>query len=417
MFNAAAMFRSIPAIIFFSLLSFRTVQAQLAVDSRALSADIVRIISKDLFDMNSLPFTQPMVETFNAASNAGMYGTAPVPAADTFYIRVGIAAMAGLVSESRRSYQPGIPTEPTENEVADAFALLIANKIKEIFKRGVEEDSIRIPGRSGTILGNRAAEFHLNNDYLRREIRKDTLYRQAILLGLDSTIIDDALAGLPAVLSLPAGADISAILALVPQVEIGALYGTELLLRFIPPITLDTNIGRFSFFGAGLRHNVSRYLTRQVDLTLLVGFQHMSLTNNVGVTNARLEANGSTFSSAIRAGKRFGPLSLYGGAGLQLSEIAITYRYTLPRQIQAQLQLITPIDLNGDGRIEDDEYVPDPENGFPGDTKPQTSRIRITDAAATLTFGAVCALGPVNIFADFNLGSFSILSGGITVNL
>ena len=31
------------------------------------------------------------------------------------------------------------------------------------------------------------------------------------------------------------------IMAAVPQVEVGALYGTELLLRYIPPIRLDAS--------------------------------------------------------------------------------------------------------------------------------------------------------------------------------
>lgn len=389
--------------------------AQLQIDSKTLSADIVRIISKDLFDLNSIPFMQPMVETFNAAANAGLYGTAHIPAADTFYARIGLRATAGLVRDDQKTYRPHIPTEPTENEVAGGLALLIANRIKEIFKRGMAEDSIRVPERSGTILGNTPADFHLNNDYLLREIRKDTLYQQAVEFGLDPGIIDQAITGLPDVLALPGGADISTIIAVVPQVEVGAVYGTDLLLRFIPPVRLDTNVGRFSFWGIGLRHNLSQWFTDDVDIALLAAYQRTSLTNTVGVTRAELQAEGSTFNGTLCAGRTFGRLSLYGGVSLQRTEIDITYLYTLPRQLQAQLGLIAPKDLNGDGRIDDDEFVPDPANGFPGDTKPQTSRVRVTETGISGTLGVSAAIGPVRFVADLNVGMFNVLSAGIAI--
>ena len=407
----------IPFSVALLLLTRITVYAQASVDTRELSADIVRVLSKDLFDINSIPFMQPMVETFNATSNAGFYSAASIPTTDTFYLRIGLRGTFGIVRDDQKTFTPNIPTRPTENKVASQLALLIANRVKEIFKRGVEEDSIQVPTQSATILGDVSANFLLNNNYLLREIRKDSVYTQAIALGLDSTLIDDIIIGLPGALTLPSGADLSTIIAVVPQIEVGALYGTELVLRYIPPIKLDTNVGRFTFWGAGLRHSLSQYFSSTFDLALFLAWQNTSLENSVGVTNAQLEVNASTFNGAIQASKQLGTFFLYSGIGLENTRIDMTYRYTLPRQLQAQLELITPIDLNSDGIITDDEFVPDPENGFPGDTKPQTSTLDISDTSINFTIGIDFKAGPFHLLADIKLGTFNVFSSGISVDL
>ena len=80
------------------------------ISSNELSADIVRVLSRDLFDINSIPYLQPMVEAFNATSNAGFYHTAHVPAQDTFYVRVGVRGMSVFVRDDQRLCQPLSPS-------------------------------------------------------------------------------------------------------------------------------------------------------------------------------------------------------------------------------------------------------------------------------------------------------------------
>ena len=416
------MLRSTVRISFFTLCFVATLlcysytlYGQVVIDTKELSADIVRVLSKDLFDLNSVPFMQPMVEMFNATSNAGFYGAAVIPTSDTFYVRIGLRGTVGLVRDDQRTFKPNIPVGPTENMVAGKLAVLIANRMKAIFKQGIEEDSIQVPPESATILGNMPADFFFNNGYLLREIKNDTVYKQAIALGLDSSLIEQVITGLPSALALPSGADISTIFAVVPQIEIGALYGTELILRYIPPIKLDTNVGRFTFFGVGAHHNLSQYFTDKFDLAFLFAWQSTSLENNVGVTNAKLEVDASTFNTTIHGSKQFGKLALYAGVGLESTQIDMVYRYTLPRQLQAEIGLITPIDLNNDGTITNDEFVPDPENGFPGDTKPQTSTVKLSDTGINFTLGTDYQLGPVHLFADFKLGKFNVASAGLSV--
>ena len=389
------------------------------ISSNELSADIVRVLSRDLFDINSIPYLQPMVEAFNATSNAGFYHTAHVPAQDTFYVRVGVRGMSGFVRDDQRLYSPGIPTGETDNDVASPLAILVANRVKAIFRKGVEEDSIQVPPEAATVLGSLQANFDLNGDYLLREIRKDPVYRQAVLLGLDTAVIDEVILQLPGALALPPGADIDRIMAAVPQIEIGALYGTELLLRYIPPVRFDTTVGTFTFWGLGLKHSVSQYLPESVPLQLAVQFvyQQTSLSNRVGVTAAELEADAVIMNGNVHASYGLDRFTLYGGLALESTAIDARYTYTLPRQVQAHLGLIAPIDLDGDGTITDDEFVPDPENGFPGDTKPQTSHISLDALSAKGTLGAAARIGPVTLALDYGIGSLNVLSIGLMVDV
>lgn len=387
--------------------------------SNALSADIVRVLSKDLFDINSVSYLQPMVEAFNATSNAGFYCSAYVPSEDTLYVRAGLRGMVGFVREDQRTYRPGIPTEATENRVADPLAVLIANRIKTIFRKGVEEDSIVVPPKAATLLGLLDASFDLNGDYLLREIRNDSIYRQAVALGLDSSAIDDVIRQLPGALVLPPGADIAAVMAAVSQIEVGAFFGTELLIRYIPPVRFDTTVGNFTFWGIGLKHSISQYLPGHIPLELAAQFvyQETSLRNTVGVTAAELEADAVIMNANFHASYALDLFTFYGGLAVESTGIEATYTYTLPRQLQAQLGLITPIDLNGDGRITDDEYVADPGNGFPGDTKPQVSYITIDALSGKLTVGAAATLGPITVNADYGIGSMNVLSLGAIIAL
>ena len=405
--------RTIPIILAILLAYATDIAAQ--TDTRELSADIVRVLSKDLFDQNSIPFLQPMVEAFNATTNAGFAGRVKIPAEATLYVRVGLRGMAGLARDDQRTYAPSLPTAETTNDVASPIALIIASRVKEIFRRGLAEDSIQVPSSAATVLGFSETDFDLNGGYLLREVRKDPVYQQLVGLGLDSSVIDDIILQLPGALTLPTGADISTLFAVVPQIEVGALYGTELLVRYIPPITIDTNVGRFTFVGLGLRHSISQYLPPDIpiDLAASLTWQTTSLSNVVGVTGSQLAADATIISGGLLGSYDIDNISLYSSLTLESTEIEATYRYTLPRQLQAQLGLITPIDLNGDGRIEDDEFVPDPENGFPGDTKPQQSVVDLQTLTAKGTIGMSVEIGPVGLSLDYGLGSLDAFSIGL----
>jgi hypothetical protein len=57
--------------------------------------------------------------------------------------------------------------------------------------------------------------------------------------------------------------------------------------------------------------------------------------------------------------------------------------------------------------------IPTPEQ--PGDTQPQQSIVKVANTNINAVFGACAQIGPIRIFADYNISQFSILTGGIEV--
>lgn len=382
-----------------------------------LTVELVRLLSKDLFELNSIPFLEPMVTAVNATSNARFYHMAYVPANDTLYFRFGVHGMMGFVRDNQKTFVPRIPTDSTmPTGTTDELLATIYQRIKAILKRGVETGNIIPPASSPTILGSGKETLPLPVNYLREEIKNDPLY--SLLDSSARVTLDNALAGLPPNLDLPPGSNINTVAAAIPQVEIGAVLGTELLVRFIPPVRLSETIGDFSFWGVGLKHSISQYINDPwLDIAAQVVYQGTTLENTVGATNAKLTSKATFWNGNIHASKRFGAFTAFSGFSVENVDISADYVYSLPRSLQASLKLIVWKDANGDGQAQDDEYVPDPQNGYPGDTKPQKSTVALNDTNMKWTIGGAVQLGPVSIFADYSISKFNIFSGGIGVSL
>ena len=399
------------------------------------TVNLVRMMSRDFFELNSIPYLEPMVVAVNATSNARFYHSAYVPKNDTLYFRFGVHGMMGFVHDDQKWYVPTIPTNSNLLDNRDTVDF-VYDAIKDIFRRGLETGNIVPPERSPTVLGFGIDTFFIPVSYLREEVKNHFLY--PTLDSAQRAELDKALSGLPLSLNLPPGGNINTILAAIPQLEIGALYGTELLIRFIPPIEIDTTIGDFSFWGVGLKHSISQYFSDpDFDLAAQVVYQNTKLENVVGVTESRLEAKANIWNVNVHASKRFDWFTAFSGLSLDNLSIKADYIYTLPRDLQASLNLITWKDFNNDGINQPEEYVADPDHiwvdkngdglrqvdefdyapgqGYPGDTNPQVSTVELTQTSVKWTIGGAAQFGPVVMFLDYSIGKFNIFSGGLEV--
>jgi len=227
----------------------------------------------------------------------------------------------------------------------------------------------------------------------------------------------NAISKLPSSFALPTGGNVNTVFAAIPQIEIGSLWGTELLIRLIPSIKLDKNIGNFSFWGIGLKHSISQYFTPKdtekkpwCDVAIQAVYQGTSLENKVGVTNAELKSDATIWDANIHASKSIsGIIDVYTGFSYEKISINSSYKYLLPVELQMQLGLLRhfPIDT-----------IPyaEPEKGYPGDTKPQTVTSSLTDTNAKWIIGLAKEFGPVAVFADYSISKFNIFSAGIEVS-
>ncbi len=393
---------------------------------------MARMFGKDIFELNGVPYLQPTVEAMNATSNARFYNQSFVPSkVKKPYFRIGIHGMYGVVPSSKKTYAPQLPMHKLTSEefgkygsvdiinqtfsITDTAGLIYA-VLKHMLYDGVQKGSINVPGSAPTSLGNGKVAFDLPPDTLQKLFENLSVEGFKIYPYLPPEIRDSIskiFNSLPQFFNLPEGANINYLMAMVPQVEIGALYGTELLLRFIPPVNMGKDIGKFAFWGIGLKHSISQYFNdgdepeqRYFDMAIQVVYQGTSLKNSIGVTNADLTADATMWDFNLQASKHFeGILDVYTGLSYDMIDIKSDYVYYLPIEMQWELGLIDKYNYDNPN------FEPTP--GHPGDQNPQKATISLNDANIKWVIGISKQIGPIGIFLDFNMGRFNIFTGGL----
>jgi hypothetical protein len=401
-----------------------------------LAVDLTRVILKDVFESNAVPFVQPMVNTINATSNARFYSNAYVPKkVKKAYVRISLNGMAGLINDDLRWYTPSLDLGPRE-DVATGLArygsfklvdgrptYVIGNTyndtlglstllMKELLRDSQAEGYFGIPSRAASLFGyapGNAVVLPTKGD-ITTVLRKRPEY---LLLDSAGRAGIDALfqtLTLPSALTLPPGANLSRLIAAVPQIEIGSLFGTELLVRFVPPVELDTNVGDFAFYGVGLRHSISQYFPeRWFDCSIQGVYQHTTLTNTIGLTESKLSATAKIMSANLQIGKQLGRyVDVYGAASYEHIDVTSTYTYTLPQETQIQLGLLPEPPLG-------EKAVPTAEQ--PGDQRPQTSTVLAENLNVKYTVGISAHCGPWRAALDMNFSNFNIATLGIAYTI
>ncbi|MFA7325220.1 MAG: DUF6588 family protein [Candidatus Kapaibacterium sp.] len=409
-------------IVFIILFTFNAHSQENVINESAV--ELSRIIGKEIFELNGVPFTQPIVTATNATANSGFFNTAYIPKKDSLYFKISVNYMHGFVPESDKSYSPSFPTEE--------FSLIEATKyvsfgngqfnvtdtvglytylLKTLLYDGVADGSIIVPDRTATLLGKDNKNIEITEDSFRSNAEK----RISGLEALTNTKLSEdlkqeiykTLDGLPGSFDLPKGSGMNAMQFAVPQIEIGSYMGTELLIRFIPKINYGQTIGDFGFFGIGLKHSISQYFfefeqERTFDLAVQFAYQKSTLDNIFGETNATLTSNANIINFNIQGSKSFEDLfDVYTGISFEQIDISADFVYTLPIATQVELKLV------------DENKQVDPARGYPGDTKPQTTSLKVDDFNIKWVLGIKKDFGPIAIFASYNVSKFDIFNGGI----
>ena len=161
----------------------------------------------------------------------------------------------------------------------------------------------------------------------------------------------------------------------IPQIT-GSFMSTELLIRYLPKISVGNE--DLNFFGFGVRHSISQYIPL-IPVDLAVQFLYNKLT----VSNL-IDANSIAFNGEVS--KTFGMLTAYGG--LQYESTKFDLSYTLegdPTSADPSLRQTREIKASIDGK-----------NNF------------------RVILGASVKLALVVLNVDYNLSSQSILTGGLS---
>jgi hypothetical protein len=251
---------------------------------------------------NARPFLQPVVDAVHANIHAGLFVPA---AADGLHIGVEVVAMGIVIPDDRKTFTP----QPY-------------NKTVEFTRNGVTYlgDLDIAPSELPTAAGLK--KKYTFTGRLKRIRPKGLPY---VPNPIYDSIQQDAS------VSVGGYQDLSTIIFGTPQLTIGSLYGTEVMVRFLPAIRVE-DIGEVNSFGIGIRHLISRYVESPVDVAGSIMYQTFTLHASDEGYNAGLDL--SSVSAQLFASKNL-PLGIvvltpYAGAGWESGSVDVRYDFADP---------------------------------------------------------------------------------------
>jgi len=168
---------------------------------------------------------------------------------------------------------------------------------------------------------------------------------------------------------------------MTPQLSVGTVYGTKLIVRYLPPMDLGEELGEFNYSGFGIQHNPKAWVFLPIPVDICASFftQKMVLGNYI-------KASATAFG--INVSKQFGfrmlNITPYAGLLMENSKMEFSYEYVIGEN---------------------------PVTGQPMD--PQEIKFEIEgENSGRLTLGTSFRLGVFNINADYNIGAYNSITAG-----
>ncbi|MFZ1731844.1 MAG: DUF6588 family protein [Bacteroidota bacterium] len=155
-------------------------------------------------------------------------------------------------------------------------------------------------------------------------------FQTATVVGAAGTTITSSDPANPPI-SFPDGTGLNSFLTAIPQISFGPIVGTDIILRGLPPSSFDDKVGKFSFYGAGLKHELTHYLDVPFDLALVAGYQKFTIGDVV---------DGSSLAGMLQVSKEFGGLTFFGGVGYESYTIDVSYTY-VPNDATLQSEAVS----------------------------------------------------------------------------
>ncbi len=279
------------AVLILLVLSFSETSAQ----------EFAREVSQFVGD-NARPFLQPVADAVQSNIHAGLFG--PAFYADGLHIGVQLTLMAIPIPDDRKTFTPN-PFSKTVEFTYNGLPFLGDLEIA--------------PSEFPTAVGLSKKQTFVGR--LKRIRPKGSPY----IPGVYDFIQQNA--------TVSAGGyqDISTMFFAAPQLTIGSLFGTEIVLRYLPSIDVP-DVGEVGSFGIGLRHGIGRYVQLPVDVSVQAMYQSMSMKANDKEYN--VDADLSAFLLQLSASRTF-PFGLvsvspYLGVGYESSSLDVSYVFADP---------------------------------------------------------------------------------------
>ncbi len=214
-------------------------------------------------------YIQPLVDVMGANVNAGLYHTASMSKLFGFYI--GVKGMAVFVPSSMKSFTAELGSDYNPSSVNTA-----------------------------TVLGDKNGGARTRYQNIQEDV------------------------------NLPGGIGLKIVPLAVPQVSVSTM-NSEILVRFVPSVKINDDVGSVNLFGVGLGHSISQYIPMfPINVAVQGVYQQLKVGSYLKAT--ALNVN-------IHASKSFIFFTIYGGAGYESFSADINYSYQPPVGSQQNVSL------------------------------------------------------------------------------
>jgi len=133
--------------------------------------------------------------------------------------------------------------------------------------------------------------------------------------------------------AIPAGFELSSAPLIMPQINVGLIFGAELAIRYVP-FTFEGT--RMNFFGIGVKQELNRFplfkpIPLPIGIAIGAAYQRFDIENR----NRMVIAKSSTWNLQALASKKIGPLEPLLGFGIERTRAYFNYifEYEIPDTI------------------------------------------------------------------------------------
>lgn len=174
----------------------------------------------------------------------------------------------------------------------------------------------------------------------------------------------------------PSGYNVSWVPMIAPQISVGNLIGTRVILRYLPKVSLG-GYGEFAVLGVGIQHSISQYIpVVPIDASVLVAYQKFDVGDIVKATS---------FTAGAQISKTFVVVTLYGGFAYESSHMEVSY----------DAEFTNPADPSGPHLRQRIGFEGDGSNSF------------------RATAGIAVSLGFIKVHADYSAASQPVATIGL----
>jgi len=261
-----------------------------------------------LADIAAKPYVAPAITAFGSNLNSGWVSGLPSASIASFHLNLKIVAMGSFFNSDQKTFsQDGSVTlsDQTTSDILHQMGYSQGTAAYNNLFSAMKGQKFNVNFAGPTIAGDKNSNVIMTVPQQSFIANGNHYNTPKILVPIDSA--KGYLGNIPA---FPTAAI---------QMNIGTIFGTNLAVRYLPDININ-NVGKFSFWGLGLIHNINVWFPNPLPLDIGIGYFYQKL--KVGDI---FESDATQFG--IYVSKTLSFFTPYAGLTSEKSKTTVSYTY------------------------------------------------------------------------------------------